>query len=296
MAKVAEIYRYRGAAKDLYSWGWFYGTFFSTTSWEPAQRICQLAHFLGECIFGYLPCLDGQTLRNAGTSLKSWYREAQLTAHAIEAHVNPRAAEFGSDRRRVGMIGVARPALRAAGRRFLAAFDKIYLHYGWQDDTSRAASPEGALRQLQDLFSKEGNHSIMESEPPAIRKSALRALHRAADAYLTEAIKAMPHRLSPSERKVLVKATLPLTTQGIVIGLLFSHPDWPDAQIAKAAAISRGHLYKVPGYKDARARIKQHGKAEHPRGERFIDRETGSREVDGHVTDDRLEALMDDDE
>jgi hypothetical protein len=204
------------------------------------------------------------------------YRYAQTWAYGIEDLINRTGALMD----------------RPAASRFRAAFDKVFRHYGWQDDTSRAACQQAmSMGSVWEPVFSGPRDAVMEPPPPAINKSALSALLRAVEGFWREVVREIPNLLGPGDRKVLAKATGPQSSiKAKVIALLYENRDWTDTQIAKAAGISRGHLYRaVPDYKEIRKWIKAQGKEGRRGGVSYINSETGFHEVDAAVRDDHDE-------
>jgi hypothetical protein len=301
--RISEFRFRRGAGyRALLSWG-YREDLGPWVSVDDANDICELAYILAGLIVRRLPWrYPGKEVLNADMWMPSGYQAVQRCAYAIEALVNPRKRPFGSEERANTFCMSECKKFRAAAKRFLAAFDGICVHYGWRADISGAALQDDFPRQILARFvNDESDDDVMVPEPPVIDMKMFLALRRAADNYWAQAIKDIPRRFGPSALKVLTKATLPpeLTVEALAIGLVFLHSKdkaWTDERIAKALGISRGHLYRLPGFKQARATLREIAKNDLPPGESYIDRETGSRRHDAHVGDDHLEALENDDD
>jgi hypothetical protein len=267
-------------------------------SLEDALCIATQANWLCQQIFEKLPYSEGQVLRNAGAVRTYPHWLAQTCAYTIEALANPSALRFGrKSRQHHFCTSRGGKVVLMGAKQFLAAFDSVCRHYGWQNDTSRAAWD--AVTRVGPVWLPVylgPADAVMEPPPPPITAGALSALKRAAKRLVTDVLREVPRRVEPKLRRVVARAVMPLDLDMFIRFILYVHPDWSATQIAKTAGISRSQLYRVIAFTEIRGRIAAQGRADIPPGESYTEPDTGNRRHDGYVRDEHLEALRDDDE
>jgi hypothetical protein len=294
-------------------------------SLDDTQEVCLIAVDLVRHVRRTLPCTSAEGPCGAVVALAFDYWLAQTLAEAIEELLNPREEPFASEvrelvfclcwpdedrraarRHLVASLKAARTAedrrvaeealaafdkkteVPRAAARFLAAFDQVVCHYRWHEEVSLAEREKFTWRTQPGPYFTGPADTPQEPQPPPIDAKALRALARAADKLWTLTVQNLPRKLGPESQASLRKALLP-DTAARVKGILVAHPDWSDQQIAREAGVSRGHLYRIEGYQEWRARSKAAAKADRkartPRGHKYINKKTRMRECDGAVED-----------
>jgi hypothetical protein len=177
-----------------------------------------------------------------------------------------------------------------AAEEYLAAFDAVLAHYGWQASTARAAF-DAAI-----WFDSRGGYALPPGEradavmapPPPIGEERLTALERATKQLWLSVAEETGQQLDREALRTMATGGLGLTTQVIACAILKKHPDWTDQQIADAVPCHRGSLYRFERYMKMRQDNAREGMDLKPRGS------LDSREDSGGNKHRRLEAFTND--
>jgi hypothetical protein len=264
-------------------------------SLDDIEEICKLAVCLPDLVHTWLPCVDEKRPGDAtiALALNCWW--VQYCAYEIEELLNPWRAPFGSEQRKRSFRISGSDKVHRAATQFLTSIDKLAIHYGWHTDTSRAEWEKNTNYDSYWMRFNGACDAVQEPQPAPVDVKLPLALKKSANALWEAVLNDLPQRLGPEPQKAYAKAMQP-DTRIRVLTVLFAHPDWSDEEIAKAAGVSRGHMYRI-GFKELRANLKAMARAEAKerarRGVKYTDKQTGDRVFYGIEEGD---SLGDDDE
>lgn len=216
----------------------------SGVSLELPQILSDGARALAASIRLVLPWRDGNTSHNTGAVRAKANLYAQWVAYDVEAHVNPDRRPFDCDLRRRRFCRNRCPDVRMAAGQFLAAFDAVFSHFGWQTDEARASWHEATNHSVISYTVKPDCDVVMEQPPAAIEVDKLASLEREAGRLWRQFTKNLRSTSNPEMRKAVAVNALPVSTDHRAAMILLTNPTLSLSEVADAAELARGSLVR----------------------------------------------------